>query len=179
MLIKPPVSLAEVSVVSSVALSINSSNYGMSKRAGLALSVSVESFRSHVLFLMGFSGDLPEPLKHSIYSIAIDPAGHVLAAGSPERAIRTWDPRTGKKLTGKLVGHTDNIRSMLVSDDGRMVMHVLFLTIGPYGNNVVVALIGLFRLHGEALGSGDAAHCNIVLLSFGICKEFCTRVFCC
>lgn len=68
--------------------------------------------------------ELPEPLKHSIYSLAVNPSGTVLAAGSPERVVRTWDPRSGKKLTSKLAGHTDNIRCLLVSEDGRKVCFI-------------------------------------------------------
>jgi WD repeat-containing protein 48 len=63
--------------------------------------------------------DAPGP-KSSIYAIATDPMGKVIASGGPERVIRTWDCRTGKRI-GKLVGHTDNIRSILISEDARYV----------------------------------------------------------
>ena len=63
--------------------------------------------------------DVPGP-KSSIYAIATDPAGKVIASGGPERVIRTWDSRTGKRI-GKLVGHTDNIRAILISEDARYV----------------------------------------------------------
>ncbi|KAG9051782.1 hypothetical protein FS842_011035, partial [Serendipita sp. 407] len=59
--------------------------------------------------------------KNSVYALATDAAGSFIAAGSPERVIRLWDARSGKR-TGKLVGHTDNIRSILVSDDGRYIL---------------------------------------------------------
>ncbi len=62
--------------------------------------------------------------KSSIYALAADPYGHIIASGSPERVIRLWDPRSGKR-TGKLVGHTDNIRSILISEDSRYVSHLL------------------------------------------------------
>ena len=58
--------------------------------------------------------------KASVYALAVDPLGHTLVSGGPERVIRVWDPRAGKRI-GKLVGHTDNIRSILVSDDSRYV----------------------------------------------------------
>ena len=66
--------------------------------------------------------------KSSVYALATDPMGHVVASGGPERVIRTWDPRSGKRI-GKLVGHTDNIRVILVSDDSRYVGHTIYYTV--------------------------------------------------
>lgn len=63
--------------------------------------------------------DAPGP-KCSVYALATDPMGRLIASGGPERVVRTWDPRTGKRV-GKLVGHTDNIRAILMSDDSRYV----------------------------------------------------------
>lgn len=76
--------------------------------------------------------------KSSIYALAVDPFGHLVTSGSPERVIRLWDPRSGKRIgepteyilfhsftygvgTGKLVGHTDNIRAMIISADSKYV----------------------------------------------------------
>jgi WD repeat-containing protein 48 len=64
--------------------------------------------------------------KSSVYAIAVDPNGGVVASGSPERVVRIWDPRSGKR-TIKLVGHTDNIRAILISDDARYVSTLLVL----------------------------------------------------
>lgn len=50
-----------------------------------------------------------------------DPAGKVVAAGTPERVVRLWDPRVGDKSIGKLIGHSDCVRSVVVSEDGRYV----------------------------------------------------------
>lgn len=58
--------------------------------------------------------------KASIYALATDPYGSVVASGSPERVIRMWDPRSGKRIA-KLVGHTDNIRAILISEDAKYV----------------------------------------------------------
>ncbi|KAL7410603.1 hypothetical protein BDY24DRAFT_417926 [Mrakia frigida] len=60
--------------------------------------------------------------KSSIYSLATCPSGNVVAAGSPERVIRVWDPRAGGRRICKLVGHTDNIRALLVSEDGKFML---------------------------------------------------------
>jgi WD repeat-containing protein 48 len=56
-----------------------------------------------------------------------DPAGQILAAGTPERVIRLWDPRSGDRSVGKLIGHSDCVRSIIVSDDGRYVSSVVDL----------------------------------------------------
>lgn len=69
--------------------------------------------------------------KASLYALAADPMGHVIAAGGPERVIRTWDPRSGKRV-GKLVGHTDNIRAILISEDSRYVSRHIFRIIHKY-----------------------------------------------
>ncbi|KAF8063588.1 hypothetical protein FPV67DRAFT_1701521 [Lyophyllum atratum] len=59
--------------------------------------------------------------KSSVYALAADPFGTTIVSGSPERVIRLWDPRTGKR-TGKLVGHTDNIRAILISEDSKYLL---------------------------------------------------------
>jgi WD repeat-containing protein 48 len=69
--------------------------------------------------------------KASIYALAVDPQGHMIASGGPERVVRMWDPRAGKRV-GKLVGHTDNIRAILVSEDSRSVRReCLYLQVSP------------------------------------------------
>lgn len=59
--------------------------------------------------------------KASIYALASDLSGTMIASGSPERVIRLWDPRIGRRI-GKLVGHTDNIRSILISEDSKYLL---------------------------------------------------------
>lgn len=58
--------------------------------------------------------------KTSIYALATNVHGNILATGSPEKVVRLWDPKSGKRIT-KLTGHTDNIRALLISDDGQFV----------------------------------------------------------
>ncbi|KAI7852561.1 WD40-repeat-containing domain protein [Circinella umbellata] len=59
--------------------------------------------------------------KASIYAMATNPSGTILATGSPDKVVRLWDPRSGKQV-GKLTGHTDNIRALLISEDGSHIL---------------------------------------------------------
>ncbi len=65
-----------------------------------------------------------------IYALATNARGTLVAAGSPEKVVRIWDPRVGGSGDGvnsisKLVGHSDNIRAICLSDDGRYVSVVI------------------------------------------------------
>jgi WD repeat-containing protein 48 len=59
--------------------------------------------------------------RGSVYALGVDHTGGILAAGTPERVIRLWDPRSGERSVGKLIGHSDCVRSILVSEDSRYV----------------------------------------------------------
>lgn len=65
------------------------------------------------------AGSVSNKEKGSVYALAA--TNNVLASGGPESTVRVWDARTGKRIT-KLVGHTDNIRDVLVSQDGSTIM---------------------------------------------------------
>lgn len=60
-----------------------------------------------------------KPEKGSIYSLSA--TENVLAYGGPESILHLWDPRAGKRIT-KFRGHTDNVRSILLSGSGDTVM---------------------------------------------------------
>ncbi|EPS32549.1 hypothetical protein PDE_07509 [Penicillium oxalicum 114-2] len=57
--------------------------------------------------------------KGSVY--ALGAVNSVLASGGPENVVRVWDPRSGKLVT-KFVGHTDNIRDILVNEAGDTIL---------------------------------------------------------
>lgn len=57
--------------------------------------------------------------KGSVYVLGARPS--VLASGGPESVVRVWDPRSGKQIT-KFVGHTDNIRGILINENGDTIM---------------------------------------------------------
>ena len=54
--------------------------------------------------------------KDSIYSLAMNSNGTLIASGSTEKKIRLFDPRTTQKLM-KLKGHSDNVRALLLNRD--------------------------------------------------------------
>lgn len=64
-------------------------------------------------------GEDESTAKGSVYALAVTP--NVLASGGPESIVRVWDPRSGKRIT-KFVGHTDNIRDVLIAQDGDTIM---------------------------------------------------------
>jgi WD repeat-containing protein 48 len=57
--------------------------------------------------------------KGSVY--ALGAVSSVLASGGPENVVRVWDPRSGKLVT-KFVGHTDNIRDIMINQSGDTIM---------------------------------------------------------
>lgn len=64
-------------------------------------------------------GDEEKSEKGSVYALSVSRS--ILASGGPESIVRLWDPRTGKRVT-KFVGHTDNIRDILVNESGDTIM---------------------------------------------------------
>lgn len=57
--------------------------------------------------------------KGSVYALSV--RGPIMASGGPESIVRLWDPKSGKRITN-LVGHTDNVRDILINEDGDTVM---------------------------------------------------------
>ena len=57
--------------------------------------------------------------KGSVYALSV--RGSIMASGGPESIVRLWDPKSGKRITN-FVGHTDNIRDILINEDGDTVM---------------------------------------------------------
>ncbi|KAB8342929.1 hypothetical protein FH972_022526 [Carpinus fangiana] len=57
--------------------------------------------------------------KGSVYALAATDS--MLVSGGPENVVKVWDPRSAKRIT-HLVGHTDNIRDVLISEDGDTIL---------------------------------------------------------
>ena len=77
---------------------------------GQKMSIAVEEDKS---------GSMLSREKGSVYALAA--RNSVIASGGPEGIVRVWDARTGSRIT-KLVGHTDNIRDVLISQDGTTIV---------------------------------------------------------
>ncbi|KAJ3338098.1 hypothetical protein HDU93_009969 [Gonapodya sp. JEL0774] len=72
------------------------------------------------LYNEGATVVMGEP-QASVYAVGTNKVGSVLVSGSTEGYVRCWDPRVPRR-TVKMVGHTDNIRAVVVSEDGRWVL---------------------------------------------------------
>lgn len=64
-------------------------------------------------------GEDENTAKGSVYALAATPS--IIASGGPESIVRIWDSRSGKRIT-KFVGHTDNIRDVLITRDGDTIL---------------------------------------------------------
>lgn len=64
-------------------------------------------------------GEHENSAKGSVYALSV--RGSIMASGGPESIVRLWDPNSGKRITN-FVGHTDNVRDILINEDGDTVM---------------------------------------------------------
>ena len=64
-------------------------------------------------------GDEEKSEKGSVYALSVSRS--VLASGGPDAIVRLWDPKSGKRVT-KFVGHTDNVRDILINETGDIIM---------------------------------------------------------
>ena len=64
-------------------------------------------------------GDEEKSEKGSVYALSVSPS--IVASGGPESIVRLWDSKSGKRIT-KFVGHTDNIRDILINETGDTIM---------------------------------------------------------
>lgn len=51
----------------------------------------------------------------------MNPSGTLIVSGSTENTLRLWDPRSCNRIM-KLKGHTENIKALVVSQDGQTVI---------------------------------------------------------
>ncbi|KAG9327107.1 hypothetical protein KVV02_008737 [Mortierella alpina] len=103
-------------------------------------------------------GSIPETSsKASIYALACNPSGTVLATGSPEKIIRVWDPRSGQRIT-KFAGHTDNIRALLISESGDTILSASSDTTIKLWSLTAQRCITTFTMHSDSVWSLYSDH---------------------
>ena len=64
-------------------------------------------------------GEGERSAKGSVYALSVGEG--ILASGGPESIVRVWDPRTAKRVTS-FVGHTDNVRDVLINEYGDTII---------------------------------------------------------
>lgn len=57
--------------------------------------------------------------KGSIYALCANE--NLIVSGGPDSVVKVWDVRSGKRVT-QFVGHTDNIRGLLISQDSEIIL---------------------------------------------------------
>lgn len=65
------------------------------------------------------NGSLAVKEKASVYALAA--TNNIICSGGPESTVRVWDAKSGQRVT-RLVGHTDNVRDVLASQDGNTII---------------------------------------------------------
>ncbi|KAF9067617.1 hypothetical protein BDP27DRAFT_899473 [Rhodocollybia butyracea] len=81
----------------------------------------------HIWDWDGHSEDSTKPpmvIKHAaaVQAIAFAPDRDQVVSGSGDSLVQIWDTRTGKLVTGPLTGHTQFIRSVAFSPDGKQIL---------------------------------------------------------
>ena len=65
------------------------------------------------------TGEAEGSAKGSVYALSV--RGSVMASGGPDSVLRLWDQNSGKRIT-KFMGHTDNLRDILINESGDTIM---------------------------------------------------------
>ncbi|KAL7270779.1 hypothetical protein RUND412_006501 [Rhizina undulata] len=100
-------------------------------------------------------GEMGKNPKGSIYSLGF--GGGILASGGPEGVVRVWDPRSGKRVT-KFVGHTDNVRAILVDESGGTVLTASSDTTIKMWSITAGRCIHTFTMHNDSVWSLHSSH---------------------
>jgi WD40 repeat protein len=111
-----------------------------------------------------FSIDVGEKGKNpkgSIYALAVSKSETpIIASGGPESIVRLWDSRTTEPIC-KFVGHTDNIRSILISDDGDWVLSASSDSTIKLWSTTSSRLLRTFDMHDDSVWSLFSDHSSL------------------
>lgn len=117
-----------------------------------------------IKFQVGEGGEGSEGPKGSAY--ALGTGGGILASGGPEKVVRIWDPKSGKRIT-KLVGHTDNVRSILLSDDGRTMLTASSDTTIKLWSLEMRRCLHTFTMHSDSVWALHSLHPRLEVFHAG------------
>ena len=109
-------------------------------------------------------GEDSEGPKGSVY--ALGTGGGILASGGPEKVVRIWDPNSGKRIT-KFVGHTDNVRSILLSDDGRIMLTASSDTTIKLWSLATRRCLHTFTMHSDSVWTLHSLHPRLEVFHAG------------
>jgi WD repeat-containing protein 48 len=109
-------------------------------------------------------GEGSEGPKGSVY--ALGTGGGILASGGPEKVVRIWDPKSGKRIT-KFVGHIDNVRSILLSDDGRTMLTASSDTTIKLWSLATRRCLHTFTMHADSVWTLHSLHPQLEVFHAG------------
>lgn len=102
--------------------------------------------------------------KTSIYSLAAShnsPSSSIIAAGGPDATVRLWDSRSAAsnaKPIASYLGHTDNIRSLIISENGKWVMSASADSSIKLWSVTAGRLLHTFDMHSDSVWSVSSQH---------------------
>jgi WD repeat-containing protein 48 len=113
--------------------------------------------------------------QDSIYSLATNASGTVLASGSPSRMVRLWDPRMQNCEIAGLRGHADNIRSLLLSEDAKFVLSASTDATIKLWSTAMQRCLHTFTYHNDSVWSLYSNHPDLEIFYSGdrsglVCK---------
>jgi WD repeat-containing protein 48 len=99
-----------------------------------------------------------EDPKGSIYALGLNKATNpIIGAGGPEAVVRLYDSRSTCQIM-KFIGHTDNIRSILISDDGEWVLSGSSDSSIKLWSVTAGRLLHTFDMHDDSIWSLSSEH---------------------
>ena len=99
--------------------------------------------------------------KGSVYALATNKSvsdNFIFAAGGPDSVIRLYDSRSHDSPIMKFVGHTDNIRSLLISDNGEWVLSGSSDSTIKLWSTTASRLLHTFDMHDDSIWSMFSTH---------------------
>lgn len=109
-------------------------------------------------------GDEDSASKGSVY--ALTARDSLIASGGTECVVKLWDARSGRRIT-KFVGHTDNIRSILISEDSSTIITASSDQTIKVWSTVAGRCLYNFSMHNDSVWSLYSDHPNLAVFYSG------------